>query len=477
MKYHLPQKAYPTETQQTKDFLNNDFINYLLPTEDAYSSSGSGEDFSGSWSQYEYLSERRIGIGPKITRFPSEDAVREGFKLINKKTEEVIPLTDVFSRYDKKLSIDKWLKDTDFMNTLARVIYFERVFGISFLIPYFSENDKEKGVLAKAYSEKEQYPKAFEAISPTVASPIDYYETAKLDKDPQKWTIRGGYFDPQEIHYSRVRVFMSRPVVNRWYGLSIWEPIWDSAIPYYQALIFLLRGFAKWGNMLVKYIINSEEDLTELVDAHEDLIESMKMNGTMIGNAGAIIDFVNTQLGTGLRELMDIWIEDISAGTGIPVNIMMGRVVSSGLSGVGNLVAERYYWNTIKKIQMSFTDDVKWCLDLAGFDLKDMVIDWNLAITKTDQQRLIDEGLQIENEMMKERLIQEKVMTDRMLTGEAFEQPEQQGGNGEAKKPKTQTDLATDFFNILLNTRKSTDFILDEMRKRRAKLMKERGYF
>ena len=459
IKTYLPQKEYKYESQQTKDFLRTDFIDYLLPTEDAWSSSGSGQDFSGSWSQFEYLSERRIGLGPKITRFPAEDAVREGFKFINKKTQEVVPLTNVYSRYDKKLSVEKWLKDTDFKNSFAKAIYMERVFGISFLIPYFSENDKEKGVLSKAYKESEGYPKAFESIAQTVAAPLDYYESTKLDKDPQKWSIRGGYYDPQEIHYSRVRVLMSRPVIGRWYGLSIWEPIWDSGIPYYQALIFLLRGFSKWGNMIVKYLIDQEGDLSELYDDHVDLVEEMKMNMTFIGPRSTDIGFENTQLATGLRDMMEIWIEDISAGTGIPVNILMGRVVSSGLSGVGNLVAERYYWNTIKKIQQAFTDDVQWCLELAGFDLTDLEIDWNLAITKTDQQRLIDEGLQIENEIMKERLIQERVMTDRVISGEAFEDEQQEGGNGDANKPKQQ----------------KTDFILETIKKRRAELLKGRG--
>ena len=128
------------------------------------------------------------------------------------------------------------------------------------------------------------------------------------------------------------------------------------------------------------------------------------MNGTFIFPRGTEVKFANTQLATGLRDMMEIWIEDMAAGSGIPVPTLMGRIVASGLSGVGYLVAERYYWNTVKKIQQSFTDDVRAILILAGFDMKDLVIDWKLSITKTDQQRLMDEGLQIENEIMKERL-------------------------------------------------------------------------
>jgi hypothetical protein len=324
---------------------------------------------------------------------------------------------------------------------------------------YFSEDDKGRGILDSEYQKKEGAPKAFEAIPPSVASPLDIWDSKKLDKDPQKWTIRGGFYDPQEIHFSRVRVFMSRPVVNRWYGLSIFELIRESVIPYYQALIFLFRGFSKWGNMIVKYLIDSEKDLDELYDDHADLIEEMKMNCTFIGPKGTEIDFANTQLATGLRDMMEIWIEDISAGTGIPVPILMGRIVSSGLSGVGYLVAERYYWNTIKKIQKSFTDDVRYLLTMAGFDIKDLEIDWNLSITKTDQQMLIDEGLQLENELLKEQLIQSKIMTDRMITGEAFEEPEQgTPGNGGAK-------AKADFINGYAR--------MQFIKKRRAEIMRQ----
>lgn len=477
MKNFLPSKEYTFESQIAKDFVESDFASFFLPTEDAFSSSGSGQDFAGTWAQYEYLAERRTGVGHKVTRFPAEDAVREGFKIMDKKTNEVKPLEEIFSSFDKALSLQKWLKDTDFMNVLAQTIYMERVYGISFLVMYFSEDDKAKGVLSKEYNEREEYPKAFEPIPPTVAAPMNEWDTKKLDKDPQKWTIRGGLHDPQEINYTRVRVFMSRPVFSRWYGLSVFEPCWDSMISYYQALIFLLRGFAKWGNMIVKYIIPSEEDLADLYEEHIDLVEDMKMNMTYIGPQGTEIDFANTNLANGLKDLIEIWLEDICAGAGFPVNILMGRVVSAGLSGVGNLVAERYYWNTIKKIQQAFTDDVRAILELAGFDLTDLEIDWNLAITKTDQQRLIDEGLQIENEMMKEQLIQQRVMTDRMISGEAFEQPQQEGqtpSNGGKKELEKSAKSKQDFFEQVRDQQTKVKSMLDHIKQRRAELLKPR---
>ena len=441
VKAFLPTKKYEQES---------DFINYLLPTDDTFATTGSGEDLSGSWAQYEYLSEKRIGIGQKITKFPAEDAVREGFKLLDAKTGKV----------EKRPDIEQWLDDTDFLNEFATAIYYERVYGTSFLIKYYSEDDKAKGVMGTPVKASEGSIVAFEAHPPTLLTPIDAHKSNKLDKNPQKWSLMGGYYDPQRIDSSRVRVLMSRPVHSRWYGLSIWEPIWDSAIPYYQALIFLLRGFSKWGNTIVKYIIDSEEDIDTLFDKHADLIEEMKMNGTFLGVRGTEIDFQPTQLATGLRDMIEIWLEDIASGTGIPVPILMGRVVASGLGNNGYAIMERYYWNMIKKIQRSFTDDVLAILKEAGFDMTGLKIDWNLSITKTDQQRLQDELMEIEIKMAEKELkmmdlqIEEKKLSNEMM--------EFQHLNNILGEPENAEELQT-------NNKQYQDFI-EIFKKKREKL-------
>jgi hypothetical protein len=411
MKNYLPMEKHKTEFDfshpPSKAIIDDFSSNFYLPTEDQWSISASGQDFMGSWSQYQFLAERRIGVGAKITRFPAEDAIREGFKFLDLKSKSVAPMP----------KIDEWMKKTDFLNELARVIYFERVYGIGFLVAYYSKDDKANGRMSEKLSreEKKNGPIAFEALSPMEVSPLNVYESNKLEKNPQNWDLRGGSIDPQEIHHERVRVFMSRPVVNRWYGLSIFELVWDHIIPYYQSQIFLLRGFAKWGTMVVDYEVDSTDDIDALYDEHQEVIEDMKFNGTLLHTRGTRVGFMPTQLGTGLQEVIEIWIEGIAAGTGIPVPVLMGRVTSAGLSGAAYLMAERYYWNTVKNIQKSFTDDVTKILVNAGFDLEGKEIDWNLSVTKTDQQRLIDEGMEIENEILKEQYVQMQIQTLMML--------------------------------------------------------------
>lgn len=456
---YLPQHKYKNEA--------TDF-SYFLPTDDSFANSGSGVDFSGSWSQYLYLAEKRIGIGPKITKACAEDAVREGFQFLDVKSREVVERDKIF----------EWVKNTDLINELAKVIYFERVFGIGFLISYYGKNDKKEGILGTEQKPGKK-PIAFEALPPTVLSPQNVYLSDRLDKNPQKWDLIGGINDPQVIDHTRVRVFMSREVIGRWYGLSMFEPIWDSVIPYYQALIFLLKGFSKWGNHVPEVIIPEDDTVEAVFDKHIDVVEDMKQNGTFIFPRGTELKFTNTQLATGLRELIEIWLEDISAGTGVPVAIMMGRVVSAGLGGMGYLVAERNYWNNEKKIQLAFTDDVTAIIKFAGFKMDKQEINWHLAVTKTDQQRLMDEGMELENEIMKERLIQEKVMTDNMLAegiggGEDGDKDKENGKDkGKDQKGKKEPVSKPGNGGAKKLAQQRTDFIVDRIRKRRLEIMKQ----
>ena len=441
----LPLKEYKSET---------DFAGYHLPTEDSFASAGTGEDLSGSWSQYEFLSEQRIGIGPRITRMPAEDAVINGFKFLDRNTGEEV----------KKPKVQQWVEDTDFLNELAQALYFERMYGVGFLLMYYSEDDKAKGLLGKEVKKSEGIIKAFEAHPPTILSPVNIYESDKLDKNPQNWDLMGGEYNPQRIDHTRVRVIMTRHKPNRWYGLSIWEPIWDSAIPYYQALIFLLRGFVRWGNTLATYIINSEEDIETLYNKHGTLIEEMAMNGVLIAPMGSEVGFTPTQLATGLREMMDIWIEDICAGTAIPVPLLMGRVVASGLGNNGYAIMERYYWNMIQKIQRSITDDVLAILKQASFKLDGLKLDWNISLTKTDEQRLADELMEREITLADLEIETVKLSQDRMKIEN--EQMELQLYNEALGEPTDANDLQT-------TTQQTKDF-LEVIRAKRQDLKMRR---
>jgi hypothetical protein len=150
------------------------------------------------------------------------------------------------------------------------------------------------------------------------------------------------------------------------------------------------------------------------------------MNDLYIGKAGEEFGFAPTQIANGLTEMMEIWKEEIAAGTSFPLPILFGRATAAGMGSAMYLVFERFYWNEIANIQASISDDVLHILmDMAGFeDLEDKRVDWKLAIQKTDQQRLIDEQMQIENEILKEQYVQAQIQTRMILEQAMNPQPQ-----------------------------------------------------
>ena len=431
-----------------------DFASHYLPMDDIYASSGTGTDDQSSLTQFQWIAERRIGLGPKLTRKPATDAVQNRFKVFNIETDEE----------DKFPELYEWIKKTDFFNQLAEALYFERTYGMGLLMKYYTENDKERQEFDDE-APKGKPPIALQALPPTYLAPIDTYRTSYLDTDPQKWNFQGGMYNSQKIHHSRIEVLMTRRVPDRWRGLSVFEPIWIPLMSYFQAQIYMLRAFARLGNTITAFKVDTEEELADVFTQYSELIDEMKMNGIFIGRKGDELQMVNTQIGTGLKDLMEEWKEDISAGTSIPVPIIWGRVTAAGMSGAAYLMAERYYWTEISNIQTSITDDCIRIFEDAGFDFTNRRIEWNLAVTKTDQQRLLDEGMELQNEMMKEQLIQAQLNTQMMAeqyqagTHLQPDQPDQP--NQQQNKPDQPKQAQKDFFQDVFAQRKE---FIDKLR-------------
>ncbi|MFW9872573.1 MAG: anti-CBASS protein Acb1 family protein [Candidatus Thorarchaeota archaeon] len=381
----------------------DDFASSFLPTDDIYGSSGSGTDDIPTLAYFQYLAERRVGIAWRITKKPAEDAIRNRFRIM-----------DMKGKIEERDDILAWCEDTDFYNQLAQALYYERCYGIAFLMKYYTNNDLEKEDLSKEVKPRNRRPVAFQAFPPTHMTPTNIHQTNYLDTDPQKWEISGGMYNPTQIHHSRIHVIMTRRVSHRWRGLSVFEPIWHSILSYFQAIIYLLKAFNKMGSMIPFMKIDSTSELTDLYDEYADLVDEMKMNGVFIGRQGDDMVFAPTDIAAGLRDLMEIWIEDIAAGTSFPVPILMGRAQAAGIGSQMYLVFERYYWNEIANIQASLSDDVLQIFRDSGFKkLERRRVDWQLAMTKTDSQRLADEMMELEIEMGKVELKASKVQLER----------------------------------------------------------------
>lgn len=419
-----------------------------------YASSGTGDDSVPGLSAFEWLAEQRIGVGPKITRKPAEDAIRGRFTIRDFQGKEYI---------DEDLM--DWMEDPniDFYNVLVQALYYERVFGIAFIMKYYTESDREKADFSKP-APKGKKPVGLQAFPPTLMSPVDEYRTTWLDTNPQKWDLQGGLYNAGRIHHTRVHVLMTRRSATRWRGLSIFEPIWIAIMSYFQAQIYTLRAFSEMGNVIPTWLIDDPlDDLEELWTERASLLGEMKMNGMFIGKKGDEFIFPTTNIGAGLKDLVEGWKEDISAGTNIPVNLLWGRITASGIGQGGYQVQERYYSNELGNIQSQITDDVIRFLAQCGFPEVGVKkwLDWKLTITKTDEQRLMDEGMEIQNEILKEQLMQSRLETDFMMKNAQEGKPL----DGKEMEPEGSKPKKTDFFAEAIKLKRLQR--LEEMRGER----------
>jgi hypothetical protein len=391
--------------QPTEQESIGDFAGYFLPSDDVFSTTGSGSDMSWGFSEFQYLAERRIGLGPRLTWMPAQDAVRNRFKFLKLKGHTVEDREDILD----------FLEQRNFFEELSLAIYFERVYGVGFLVALYSKNDKD----ADLSTEPTGKPVGFKAYSPLYMWPTNYHE---FPNNPEKWKVRGQDNNSSIVNEKRVYVFISRPVEYRWWGRSIFEAIWYPLVCYFMAQIFVLRQFSRLGNssLFVKVAENIEYDA--LWEKWGELLQSQRMNGMMVLKQGDDIGVLESKIGTGLKELVDLWLEDISAGSGIPVPLLVGRVVASGLGNNGYAIMERYNWNTISKIQHSFNNEIIRLITQCGFDMKGYRLDWTISIVKTDQQRLQDEAMEKQNQLLDGEIEMQELQKGTMrLQNEALE--------------------------------------------------------
>jgi hypothetical protein len=400
-----------------------DFPNFFDPAGDITNSGGSLSDDQPGFSQFKWLYEKRLGVCNNIVTKPAEDAVKNKFRLAKFNGEIDETLTD---------NVMEWLEDPEvkFWDQLTLALTYERAYGIGIIIKYYQDAIDDREKLAEP-APKNELPVTLQAFPPDVMTPLNTERTVYLDSDPRTWDWHGGRIGPAKIDHSRVQVIMTRPSTTRWFGQSLFEAIWIPLLLYFEVFVYMLRHFTKWGNIIPKYMVDAEDDLDTIYTSYADLIEEMKMNGSFVGRKGDELDFAPTGTAEGLTELMEILKEEIAARTRIPVIVTFGRTSNAGLGSAGYLLAQMEYWGEVANIQRSISDDVMRMIKAAGFDIKKRRLDWMLSINKTDQQRLIDEGMQIENEIMKERLMQARLQT--MMLADQAQNPEKYMDQGDNK--------------------------------------------
>lgn len=379
----------------------SDYANYMKPSDDLYSGTTTGGDYDGVFTLWDlqYLADRRLGVANNITWGAERNATRNWFQFAE--PDNLKPFKNETTKDVYKLMVK-----TDFKRQSYPWGAHERQFGVSYLFLDYGQ----QGDLSTPAPNKP--PVRFEAISPLHLSPTNTFQTRGISWDPEVWEFNNGHLGTingkgVKLHKSRIKVMLTRPNANDWRGLSVMDPCALSMSCYLNAMVFLLRAFAKFGNMAAVWKTASEHPETYEILERMDLLEEFQMNGNFVVGKNDQIEFPNTRIAAGLYEAMEIYKEDIASSVQIPINHLFMRNVGGGLSD-GDLTAERTYLNTLANIQMDRTDDYLDIWHRWYPELEDKTLLWNIAIQRTRAQEINIEQMEIQTKILAEQLKQQR---------------------------------------------------------------------
>ena len=388
--YRVMESGGDPRKMVSKSEYQDDFNNFYSATEDISNSSGTGvQSDSQNLLELDFLANKRLGVGNAITQGFSEDALFNWFnpkKVDTKNTHVVVK------------GFNQWTLESDFKNQAINWNTHKRIFGIGLLCKFWTNNDD------MTLPAPRKPPKKFQVISPLYMAPVNTWETRMIDYDEEVWRFMGGNLKVKQIHRSRIEVLRGTPQQSTYRGLSVLETIYLPLICYYNSIIYLTRGLSKWGNMTP---VMKSGSVIPTPDEYKEFLELMRefvMNGFFLIGRDDSIEYPTTNIGQGLYQTLEILKEEISSGSRIPLNTLFGRSESGGISGAGNLTAERKYLNLLANEETKISDDMIRIFNQAGFNFEGLELDWNLALQKTREQQLIEESQELNNALLKQQL-------------------------------------------------------------------------
>lgn len=382
---------------------SDDFANFYSATQDIYDTAGSG-DLSGQKNllELQFLSEARLGTGYAITHGYAKNAMFNWFKAKKEDSD---------SNYQIIPGLNKFIKITDFKNQTILWDAHRRIYGVGLLLKFWKANEDMSTPAPK------RPPRKFQVIPPTVLAPVNTWETRMLDYDQDMWEFMGGNLKVKQIHPSRIAVIRGEHRSTDWRGISVLERNYLALICYYNGLIYLTKGLAKWGSVAPVLKTGKVTPTIKQYDKYLELMTAFIANNFFIVGANDEVIYPTTNVAAGLSEALEMMKEEISAGTQIPLNTLFGRSVSGGIGGEGAMTSERIWLNGLANEQTEISDDLIKEFEAAGFDFEGLDLGWNLALQKTTEQQLAEDSMRLQNEMMEQQLKMQK-QENKMMTAQ-----------------------------------------------------------
>jgi len=447
---------------KVKSIAKTDFAPYYKPSENFYGSA-SGEDQRPSLADLAAIGQVRMGCVWMATAEIAGDVVRNWHSFVDPDRPDK-PIKD-----DATKAIFKFVVKTDLKNASHQWVRWERLFGTSFLVKYWTNKDKDTMHEPAPFKP----PRKFRAFSPRFMTPINLNSSNELNYQEELWKFSGGIFAKFAIHQDRVDVLTTRPEEGNWRGLSLCEPVWIPLMGYFNNFIYIVKAYRRWGDQVP--VMHSGDTIpdAEEIDDILDLMDQFEANMKWAVGKDDKIEFIQTKIGSGIKESMEMFKEELSCCWRIPLNQMFGRSVGGGLQRAGALVSKEDKLQNDSNIQMSITDNIKKIYTDAGFEVEQWDLLWNMAVKKTDEQLAKEEGMQTQNKILAEQLKSQKLQNK--LLAMQVEQaqwqgimPEEEGApgeGGESSPGETEEGESQESDE----PREETDSKLTDMQKKRRK--------
>lgn len=294
---------------------------------------------------------------------------------------------------------------------LTRMAVFERCYGWAILVLGYVDSSES---LADPLTDPQTLEEV-KAYSPMQIARVDEVKDREDPRYgyPEYYNIkRSGIASYLKIHYSRVIHFVNRLIDHDYKGLSVLDPVWDDLVT--------LRNI-RWGMGQTMYRYGSGFPDITFTGAEKSDIDAFIASGSFsnlstrtyfVHNENQVLDFK----GVAGRAIdpMNYYLpimENISAGSGIPLAILRG-VQAGALTG--SEVNQQEYYGLISDEQSGYEQSIRELIDIIlpfiGYsELPDYKFDWKGGFE-------LDELKQVQIEQIKAQTWQ--VMGDWMTRNE-----------------------------------------------------------
>ena len=334
------------KNQQTPDLRNDGWANLLT---------GIGIKGRDKTAHTMYIADARLeyhdltqmyrgdGLARRIIDLPVHDMYRQWFTLEG----------------DTDGIVNKYLRKLNAKKSLKRAQRFGYLYGGALAIMGINDGGRYWEPVKENKIKSIEHIHVFDRWRVTLNT-ADLYVDPDLDKygKPEYYNIVPIYGAPFRVHESRVLRFEGVDVADQ---VRIQNQGWGDSVlqSVYNRLRGLGESYLNIENILDEFILGvlTIDNLQELIASGKEALIQKRL--TQIDLSKHIINSIlvdkeekferHSTTTTGLKELMDVLIEGVSAGTGIPVCLLMGRSVGGLGSEDASLV--RLYYDKISAQQ------------------------------------------------------------------------------------------------------------------------------